>query len=176
MKQLGLFADSAPQPLPHIDADRRLAERLPPGILLGPSSWTFPGWEGIVYPTGLGKEAIMEEGLSTIARYPLFRTVGIDRSHYAPLDEATLTRYASQLPPRFPCVIKAWNAITTFVDVRADAPNPAFLDADACERQILSPLARHFAEHVGALVFQFTPIPARWLPHPQMFAEELDRF
>src|SRR5262249_21297251 len=125
---------------------------------------------------GLGKDAIMEEGLATIARYPLFRTVGIDRSHYAPLDEATLTRYRAQLPPRFPCVIKAWNAITTLVDTRNDALNPGFLAADVCERHILSPLAHHFAEHVGALVFQFTPIPPRWVPHPAAFADALDRF
>jgi uncharacterized protein YecE (DUF72 family) len=176
MKQLGLFADSAPQPLPHIDADRRLAERLPEGILLGPSSWTFPGWEGIVYPTGLGKETIIEEGLSWIARYPLFRTVGIDRSHYAPLDEATLARYAAQLPPRFPCVIKAWSAITTLADARTNTPNPAFLDAEVCARMVLSPLAHLFAEHIGALVFQFAPIPARFFPRPEAFAEQIDRF
>ena len=41
--QLGLFSDAAPRPLPHAAADERLAERLPPWILAGPSTWTFPG-------------------------------------------------------------------------------------------------------------------------------------
>jgi len=176
MKQLGLFADTATRPLPNLEADRKLAERLPPAILLGPSSWTFAGWEGIVYPPGLGREDLLERGLEHIARYPLFRTVGIDRSHYAPLDEATLQSYAAQLPPGFPCVIKAWSAITTLIDARTMAPNPAFLDPALCEQHVLLPLARHFREHTGPLVFQFAPIPSRHLPDPEMFAAFLDRF
>src|SRR3954462_10824298 len=111
MKQLGLFADTAPRSPPHVEADRRLAERLPPGIRLGPSTWTFPGWEGIVCPTGLDQKDLVDGGLERIARYPLFRTVGIDRSYYAPLDEATLRDYAAELPAGFPCVIKVWSAI-----------------------------------------------------------------
>jgi uncharacterized protein YecE (DUF72 family) len=175
MKQLGLFA-AAPRPLAHLDADRRLAAQLPPGIFLGPSSWTFPGWEGIVYPIGIDREELVEHGLAQIARYPLFGTVGIDRSHYAPLDEATLRRYATQLPPRFPCVIKVWNAITTLVDTRTNSPSPGFLDPAVCEQHVLLPLARFFEEHTGPLVFQFAPIHARHLPHPEAFAERLDRF
>jgi uncharacterized protein YecE (DUF72 family) len=176
MKQLGLFANTAPEPPPHVEADRRLVERLPASILLGPSSWTFADWEGIVYPTGMSREDLIERGLERIARYPLFRTVGIDRSHYAPLDEATLQRYASELPAGFPCVIKAWNAITTLIDTRTHGQNPAFLDTAACEKNVLLPLSRFFYEHTGPLVFQFTPIPARNLPSQDAFAERLDRF
>src|SRR4051812_16623628 len=110
MKQLGLFLDAptTPTPPPRLEADRRLTERLDPRVLLGPSTWTFPGWEGIVYPTGgVSREDLIDHGLERIARYPLFRTVGIDRSHYAPLTEGELQNYAAQLPPGFPCVIKA---------------------------------------------------------------------
>lgn len=188
MKQLGLFGDATPRSasditlpsthpsLPHLEADRQLGARLPEGIRLGPSSWTFVDWEGVVYPVGITRGDIAERGLAQIARYPLFRTAGIDRSHYAPLDEAALRCYAAQLPPGFPCVIKAWNGLTTVFDTRINSLGPRFLDPVACEQHVLLPLARYFAEHTGPVVFQFAPIPRRHLPHPEAFAERLDRF
>lgn len=176
MKQIGLFLDAAtPRPLPHLDADRRLAARLAPRVLVGPSTWTFPGWAGLVYPPGTGREELLDRGLEHASRYPLFRTVGIDRSHYAPLTEDELRRYAEQLPPEFPCVLKAWNALTTPTH-ETGAPNPSFLDPGVCEQRVLLPLARAFSDHVGAVVFQFPPLSPRDLPHPDAFAERLDGF
>ncbi len=185
MKQLGLFTDGSGErgstpspPLPHVDADARLAARLPPWILPGPSSWTFPGWEGIVYPPGVTREDLLERGLGWAARYPLFRTVGIDRSYYAPLDEAELRRYAAELPPGFRCVMKAWSAVTTLADPRSSngAPNPRFLDPALLEQAVLLPAARAFREHLGPLVLQLAPIHPRDLPRPEAFADALDRF
>jgi uncharacterized protein YecE (DUF72 family) len=176
MKQLGLFTDASPRPLPRLEADGRLAARLPGWVLMGPSTWTFPGWEGIVYPTGVTKEELIDRGLGWAARHPLFRTVGIDRSYYAPLDEGELRRYARDLPPHFRCVMKAWSAVTTFADPRTGAPNPRFLDAAALEQHVLLPAARAFREHLGPLVLQLAPIPPRDLPHPEAFAAALDRF
>ncbi len=177
MKQIGLFLGATvPPPLPHLDADRRLAARLAPRVLVGPSTWTFPGWAGLVYPTGTGREELVDRGLEHASRYPLFRTVGVDRSHYAPLTEDELRRYAEQLPPGFPCVMKAWNALTTPSHPETGAPNPAFLNPDVCEQHVLLPLARRFHDHVGALVFQFPPLSARDLPHADAFAERLDAF
>ncbi len=176
MKQIGLFLDApAALPLPHLDDDRRLAARLRPRVLVGPSTWTFPGWAGLVYPPGTGREELVDRGLERASRYPLFRTVGIDRSHYAPLTDDDLRRYAEQLPPGFPCVIKAWNALTT-PTLEGGAPSPAFLDSRVCEERVLLPLARSFPDHVGALVFQFPPLSPRDLPHPDAFAERLDAF
>jgi uncharacterized protein YecE (DUF72 family) len=175
-KQLGLFADAAPRPLPHAAEDARLAARLPPWILAGPSTWTFPGWEGIVYPTGVSREDLVDRGLGWAARWPLFRTVGIDRSYYAPLGDEELGRYAAQLPPGFPCVMKAWSAITTFADPRSGAENPRFLDAAALEEHVLRPVARAFREHAGPIILQLAPIAPQALPHPEAFAEALDRF
>jgi uncharacterized protein YecE (DUF72 family) len=176
MKQLGLFTDAAPRPLPHLEADAALAARLPPWILPGPSTWTFPGGEGIVYPTGVTKEELLERGLGWASRHPLFRTVGIDRSYYAPLDEAELRRYAAELPAGFRCVMKAWSAVTTFEDPQTGAPNPRFLDAGLLEQAVLVPAARAFRDHLGPLVLQLAPIPPRDLPHPEAFAASLDRF
>jgi hypothetical protein len=38
-----------------------------------------------------------------------------------PLDEREFERYADELPHRYPCVMKAWSAITTLVDPRTGA-------------------------------------------------------
>jgi uncharacterized protein YecE (DUF72 family) len=176
MKQLGLFTDAAPRQMPSFEADARLAARLPDWIYPGPSTWTFPGWEGIVYPTGVTREELVERGLGWAARFPLFRTVGIDRSYYAPLEEAELARYAAELPDGYPCVMKAWSAITTMTDPRTGAPNAGFFDAAALERHVLVPAARAFRDHVGAIVLQMAPIHPRDLPHPDAFASLLDRF
>ncbi len=176
MKQIGLFLDApAPLPLPHLEADRRLAARLAPRILLGPSTWTFPGWAGLVYPPGTAREELVDHGLEQASRYPLFRTVGIDRSHYAPLTDDELRAYAEQLPPGYPCVMKAWNALT-IPTLQGGAPNPAFLDPGVCEQRVLLPAARAFADHVGAIVFQFPPLSPQDLPHPDAFAARLDAF
>ena len=176
MKQLGLFTDAAPAPLPQLEADARLAARLPAWILPGPSTWTFPGWGGIVYPPGVTQEDLVDRGLGWAARHPLFRTVGIDRSYYAPLEEAELRRYAAELPDGFRCVMKAWSAVTTLADPRSGAPNPRFLDAGALEQHVLIPAARAFRDHLGPVVLQLAPIHARDLPHPDAFAVALDRF
>lgn len=184
MKQLGLFggvggsgvAGVAGAPPPDLPADARLAARLPPWILPGPSTWTFPGWAGIVYPAGITKEELLEQGLSLAARHPLFRTVGIDRSYYAPLEEDELRRYAAELPPGYRCVMKVWSAITTLADPRTGTPNPRFLDLATLEQTVLLPVARAFHEHAGPLVFQLAPIPPQALPHPAAFAAALDRF
>ncbi len=176
MKQLGLFAATNTQPPSHLEADQQLLARLPRNILLGPSSWTFPGWEGIVYPRGMSRDEIIDRGLEVVAQHPLFRTVGIDRSHYMPLDEATLRRYHTQLPAGFPCVIKAWGSLSTLIDTRDYSVNPTYLDPAVCEQAVLLPLARCFHEHTGPIVFQFAPIPARYLPPPDLFAEQIDRF
>jgi uncharacterized protein YecE (DUF72 family) len=184
VKQIGLFGEEAARPPPTAAraplrpeaGDIRLSLRLPAWVLLGPSTWTFPGWAGIVYPAGATREALLEHGLGWAARWPLFRTVGIDRSYYAPLEEAELRRYAAALPPGFRCVMKAWSAVTTLADPKSGTPNPRFLDAAALEHAVLIPAARAFLDHMGPLVLQLAPIHPRLLPHPEAFADALDRF
>ena len=49
MNQLGLFGPTT-EVEPHVtDEDRAIAARVPPRIRFGTSSWSFPGWSGIVY-------------------------------------------------------------------------------------------------------------------------------
>src|SRR6476620_11760501 len=117
MSQLGLFGgggkdddDDAPSPKrraarptevvePVVDAEAaEIAARLPHWLRFGTSSWTFLGWRGLVYAGSPSQAALVRSGLGAYAKHPLLRTVGIDRSHYAPLEAKDLTGYAEQLP------------------------------------------------------------------------------
>jgi hypothetical protein len=77
---------------------RALAEKLPADVRFGTSSWSFPGWAGIVYSGERTTSALAREGLREYATHPLLRTVGIDRSYYAPIPVEDFRAYADQLP------------------------------------------------------------------------------
>ncbi len=109
-RQLDLF--SVPKEPLAFEREHELRRRLPDHVRFGTSSWTFPGWAGLVYPKGTTQEDLLEHGLELYARCPLFRSVGIDRSYYAPLDRDTLARYAAELPPDFRCVMKMFSELT----------------------------------------------------------------
>ena len=86
--QLALF-DVAPPEEPdpaaaqlqrmHAEA-RALAARLPRGVFFGTSSWSFPGWKGLVYSAARTQTALARDGLREYAAHPLLTTVGVDRS------------------------------------------------------------------------------------------------
>ncbi|HTV02291.1 MAG TPA: hypothetical protein VMF13_17210, partial [Luteitalea sp.] len=107
--QLSLF-DLTPPTRGRVDRDEEpeadwpadvvaLGARIPPGVHFGTSSWSFPGWSGLVYRRAKTQTELARDGLREYARYPLFGTVGIDRSYYAPLTGEDLKKYAAQLPP-----------------------------------------------------------------------------
>ena len=74
-------------PLPSDDTTRALAASLNPRIRLGASTWSYPGWAGIVWDEGPNSESVLaKNGLSAYAQRPLLRCVGIDRSFYRPLN------------------------------------------------------------------------------------------
>ena len=155
-------------------AAERIARRLPPGVRFGTSSWSFPGWEGIVYPRRASTSDLAREGLADYSRHPLLTTVGIDRSFYAPIPERDLERYAEQLPAGFPCCAKAPQAVTSaYLDGRA---NPDFLSARRFVEETLAPFEKFFRDHVGPFVVQVPPAPTGRGPTPREFAERLDRF
>lgn len=184
--QLGLFAGEAPRPgagvRPLVTAeDLELAARAPSNVRFGTSSWTFPGWGGVLYEGAPSPAALVAGGLQAYAAHPLFRTVGIDRSHYAPLDAQTLEAYAADLPPGFRAVSKVWDEITTCVfpahprfGARASEENPSFLSADRFLTEVLPPYAGAFAPYTGPFVFEIPPIPERRVPSAAAFAARLD--
>ena len=159
-----------------------VAQRLPAEVAFGTSSWTFPGWAGLVYPPGLSSAALSREGLRHYARHPLLTTVGIDRSYYAPIPIDDLRQYASQLPAGFRCCLKAPAAVTsrlapTFGGARtAGALNPDFLSVERLVADQLEPLAVAFLPHTGPIVLEFPPGARDPAQPPAAFLERLDRF
>ena len=159
------------------DELRTIAESLPPTLRMGTSSWSFPGWRGIVYPGAATPGHLAREGLRDYAKHPLLRTVGIDRTYYAPVGAEEWQRYAAQLPSDFLCCIKAPASVTSFTVPGPDAtPNPDFLDADRFIEELIAPCREHFAAHTGPFLLQFPPLPRRAQLDPAAFAEMLDRF
>jgi uncharacterized protein YecE (DUF72 family) len=159
-----------------------LRTAIPPEVRFGTSTWTYPGWKGLVYARDYPATGAGAEMLTEYARFPLFGTVGIDSSFYGPLTEKTLLSYADALPPGFPCVSKVWDRITvhTFAQARektkAGQPNPDFLNADLFLSEVWSPCRQHFAEHMGPFVFEFQAISPYGGPGPEAFAARLDEF
>lgn len=172
--QLDLFG--APEIAAHVtDEDRALAQSLPAPLRLGTSSWSFPGWAGIVWQGAPREDDLAKRGLEAYAQHPLLRAVSLDRSYYGPVGDADLARYASQIEaaarrapslPPFRVVSKVWDEITTAVfprharyGARAGAPNPSFLDAARFLAEVVAPYERVFSRHAGPFVFELTPMP-----------------
>jgi uncharacterized protein YecE (DUF72 family) len=159
-----------------------LAERIPPSIRFGTSTWTYDGWFGDIYHRRYrGPQPARR--LEEYTRYPLFRTVGIDSAFYDPPSEDELRSYAQVLPSGFPCVSKVWDRITAKRSGQ-DAPqpglvglkNPDFLDAKLFKDSVLAPYSRVFRDHAGCFVFEFQAMRGKDLPDPLQWADQLDGF
>jgi uncharacterized protein YecE (DUF72 family) len=161
---------------------RRLAARVPPNIRFGGSTWSYPGWRGLVYHRDYEGKGASARMLEEYAAFPLFRTVGIDSSFYAPPEEPTLRAWAEHLPPGFPCVSKVWNQITVHTfskaldKARAGQVNPDFLSADVFLEAVYEPYRRYFGDHAGPFVFEFQNIARQSRVSPASFAQRLDEF
>ena len=157
---------------------RAVRSALPPTLRMGTSSWSFPGWRGIVYSSAATPSALAREGLREYARHPLLRTVGIDRSYYAPVPEEDLRRYADQVPADFVCCPKAPASVTSYTIPGSPRPepNPDFLSPRRMAEDLLVPFERWFAAHTGPIILQFPPLPPRARLDPSAFSEMLDRF
>jgi uncharacterized protein YecE (DUF72 family) len=161
------------------------ASRLPENIRFGTSSWTYPGWQGIVYKQPYKNEQDLKKNcLAEYGRFPWFRTVGIDSTFYGPPKPNTLQRYADQLPEDFPWVSKVWEEITIPLypnharyGAKAGKVNADFLNADKFQEQVLSPYITAGVErHTGPFVFQFQVMGKELLQVPAVFLDQLDRF
>ncbi len=176
---------TSPAPsLPPVDPQElvRLAADLPSLIRFGASSWNYPGWKGLVYHRDYRGKGASARMLEEYARFPLFRTVGIDSSFYAPPTEEVLRSWAEPLPPGFPCVSKVWQQITVHTWIKAQDPakagrtNPDFLNPDVFLESVYQPYRTWFADHTGPLVFEFQQIARGSGMTPARFAEALDAF
>jgi uncharacterized protein YecE (DUF72 family) len=170
-EQLPLFADAdAVDPAPVDQAVTILGTRMPGRIHLGTSSWSFPGWTGLVYAARGSKpaseQALARQGLAAYAAHPLFRTVSLDRTYYAPLTQEEFARYAAQVPAHFRFVVKAPAAVSDAMvrkpgSGEAARDNPLFLDPATATATFIRPAVAGLGSKAGPLVFQFPPLGRR---------------
>lgn len=155
-----------------------LAARLPELVRLGTSSWSYPGWHGLVWAQEFNERRLAKEGLTAYSQHPLLRTVSIDRSFYQPLSVGQYTAYASQVPDHFRFIVKAPASVSDALirdeSGRGKAHNPLFLDPDLALREFIEPAMQGLGHKVGALVFQVSPLPHDWLRQPQRLMDQLE--
>jgi len=186
--QLDLFAPP-PTPPPAVGAAAvspamvALARHLPRQIYLGTSSWTFPGWQGLVYDRTASASVLARHGLAAYAQHPLLRTVCIDRTFYAPLPAADYAAYAAAVPDDFRFVVKAhaWCTQPTLRDPshtsrHSHTPNEYFLHPGYATEHVVEPCLSGLGPKAGLLLFQFSPLDVQTLGGPRRFAEHLHAF
>ncbi len=153
-------------------ATLELASAMPPGVCLGTSSWSFPGWADLVYAKVYPESALSKHGLSAYAQHPLLRCVSLDRSFYRPLSQAQFAALRAQTQDRndrlapFRFVVKApaslCDATVRDATGRGVQTNPQFLNPELAWLEALEPAARGLGDALGALVFQVSPLPHFW--------------
>lgn len=153
---------------PQDEALSTLARELGPRIHFGTSSWSFPGWAGLVWDREHSESVLSRDGLAAYAQHPLLRCVSVDRSFYKPLDGASYARMAAQVPPDFRFIVKA-PALITDAHLRDPTsghglqPNATFLDPAAAIEHFIEPAVAGLGGRIGALVFQLSPLGPAWL-------------
>ncbi|WP_312306735.1 DUF72 domain-containing protein [Pulveribacter sp.] len=151
------------QPAVHGDELRALAARLPPTLRLGTSSWSYPGWDGLVWDGSYSEQTLARQGLTAYSQHPLLRSVGIDRGFYRPLSASDFARYAAQVPADFRFVVKAPSMVTDALvrseDGRGREANPGFLNGELAAQHFTLPALEGLGVRTGALVFQLSPLP-----------------
>lgn len=149
--------------LPPDAATRALAEALPRRLRLGTSSWTYPGWAGLLWDGDHPQTSLSRHGLAAYGQHPLLRTVSLDRNFYRALTATQYARYAGQVPDDFRFVVKAPSLVTDALvraeDGRGMQANAAFLDAELAATEFALPALEGLGHKIGALVFQLSPLP-----------------
>ena len=178
---LALF-DDAPEPakkprvaavLPAAPSEQitGLASSLPTLLRMGTSSWTFPGWAGLVWDQPYLDAKLSKEGLTAYSAHPLLRTVSLDRAFYRPMTAAQYAQLAAQVSDDFRFVVKVPSMISDALirssegenAGRGTMPNPHFLDAKMFHDICIQPVLEGLGHKLGALVLQMSPLPAHML-------------
>src|SRR5687768_4382522 len=124
-RYIPLVSDSVSPEIIDRAALARLGAAVPPLVRFGTSSWNYPGWRGLVYQQSYKGKGVSTRMLEEYARFPLFRTVGIDASFYAAPTPDVLRGWAERLPAGFPCVSKVWQQLTVHTWTRIQDPEKA---------------------------------------------------
>lgn len=164
------------QAAPPLESDLALAAALSPRIRLGTSSWSYPGWQGLVWAGEHSESVLSRQGLAAYAQHPLLRAVGIDRGFYQSLTASQFERYAQLVPEDFRFMVKAPSAVTDALvraeDGRGRQSNEAFLDPTLALNSFVAPAFEGLGDKTGALVFQLSPLPLDQLAR---MSEQMDR-
>lgn len=184
--QLGLFEHTHQETTDVTDDTQgeleAIRDRLPTKLRFGTSSWTFPGWAGLVYRKRYSNQrAFLRDSLEEYAQHPLMRTVGVDRGYYAPVPQDELAAYSKQLPDDFRAAMKVWQRVTMPGYPRhprygADAgkENTSFLDPELFSEAVHEPARAGFSRHMGPWIVEIAPSPSPL--DPRWFCERLDAF
>jgi uncharacterized protein YecE (DUF72 family) len=158
----GDTAPSAATPSAELQA---LAQQLSKRIHLGTSSWSFPGWHGLVWAGEHSEAELSRHGLPAYAQHPLLRSVCLDRGFYRPISAQEYAAYAAQVPADFRFIVKA-PALVSDAALRDGAGrplrlNPQWLDPAAALAHFITPALAGLGERIGALVFEISPLPTQ---------------
>lgn len=144
-----------------------LAQSLPSHLRLGTSSWSCPGWDGLVWNGEYSESSLSRYGLTAYSKHPLFRTVSVDRGFYRPMNVMQFAEYASQVNEDFRFIVKAPSLVTDALvrdeSGRGMRPNTHFLNAEDAVQMFVEPALEGLGLKLGALVFQISPLPNTWL-------------
>ena len=135
---------------------------LPAHVLGGTSSWSFPGWRGLVYEGEHSATALARAGLAAYASHKLLGAVGLDKTFYRPSPVAEFARLGAQVGDQFRFLVKAHRDCTTVFrrdpdDPRRTIRNPRFLEPEYATEAVVRPAVDGLGARLGVLLFQFPP-------------------
>ena len=154
-----------------------LAQSLPAHLRLGVSTWSYPGWQGLVWDGAYDSSVLAQKGLTAYHQHPLLRTVCVDRTFWRPLSASQYATFAAQVDDDFRFVVKCPAGITD-AQVRTEAgrpreDNPAFLDPRLAVEHFVEPTLEGLGSKLGVLVFQLSPLPWSLLSQPSLLMSKL---
>lgn len=189
--QLYLFPEFEGEPVPAAApaSERPGAARArnwpawPAGLAVGTSSWSFPGWAGLVYDRKYSETRLSREGLRAYSSHPLLGAAGIDRSYYGPVSVEDHRHYAEQVPEGFKFLVKAPERVTSRRFSKnprygplAGQDNPEFLSVELARQEWIEPAVEGLGSKLGCLLLQFPPTSLSALGGAAGFAVALHRF
>ena len=113
----------------------------PPGLHLGTSGWSYPGWRGRFYPPGLPSRAWLPFYAER------FDTVEINMTFYRLPKPDDLRRWADLVPPGFLFTLKANRQITHTKRLRNVGHDVGYFGL----------LARNLGDKLGCILYQLPP-------------------
>lgn len=153
------------------------ARKLGDSIRIGTSSWSFPGWRGLVWDRATTEAALARDGLRAYSRHPLLRLVGVDKTYYRPAPREEFSRLREQVPDGFRFLVKAHEAITRpDGGARWATGVNHWLDCAYAIDRVIEPVLSGLGDAAGPILFQFSPMSIRSTLAAEQFVRSLGAF